>query len=298
MSRRAKGQDSGSLELLLDTICNTFGGILFISLLVVILLNTTSKTNGSAAPSQNSQLAMAEAELRRQDLTHELETLRQAASQMESVQTTLVSQAVIDFAMQLEQAQREQVERTIENSQAQGAISDTQQVINDQSVGDHEREQKLTAARKQAAAMEKRIQDAIAQRSGEAVIPKVAPSDLREYIYYLKNGRLYGPYKYSDDMKEIVVDKETKRIEIKNEAGGVIVNPNGKPGKFAIKFAKYLRPLQHKAVVCVWPDSYEHWTIVRRAISELGLKYRLWPLEEGEWLYIGNFEPSDSSAQG
>ena len=43
MSRRKQQNDNGSLELLLDTICNTFGGILFISLLVVILLNTTSE---------------------------------------------------------------------------------------------------------------------------------------------------------------------------------------------------------------------------------------------------------------
>ena len=37
--RRASRQDS--LELLLDTICNTFGGVLFIAILVVLLLQQT-----------------------------------------------------------------------------------------------------------------------------------------------------------------------------------------------------------------------------------------------------------------
>ena len=39
--RRAAKQDS--LELLLDTICNTFGGVLFIAILVVMLLQQTGK---------------------------------------------------------------------------------------------------------------------------------------------------------------------------------------------------------------------------------------------------------------
>ena len=41
MSRKPN-DDDGSLELLLDTICNTFGGVLFISILVILLLNLSS----------------------------------------------------------------------------------------------------------------------------------------------------------------------------------------------------------------------------------------------------------------
>ena len=39
MKRKMSVEATGSLELLLDTICNTFGGILMISLLVAVLLN-------------------------------------------------------------------------------------------------------------------------------------------------------------------------------------------------------------------------------------------------------------------
>ena len=39
--RRSRKQDS--LELLLDTICNTFGGVLFIAILVVMLLQQTGR---------------------------------------------------------------------------------------------------------------------------------------------------------------------------------------------------------------------------------------------------------------
>ena len=43
MSRHKADLDESSLELLLDTICNTFGGVLFISILVVIMVNLSTK---------------------------------------------------------------------------------------------------------------------------------------------------------------------------------------------------------------------------------------------------------------
>ncbi|MEO8166385.1 MAG: hypothetical protein ABI619_13420, partial [Betaproteobacteria bacterium] len=60
--RRRTNTDDSSLELLLDTICNTFGGILFISMLVVILLNMTSEAVEDSPPSPKTQLELLEAE--------------------------------------------------------------------------------------------------------------------------------------------------------------------------------------------------------------------------------------------
>jgi hypothetical protein len=41
--RRRRPQSADSLELLLDTLCNTFGGVLFIAMLVVVLLQMAGK---------------------------------------------------------------------------------------------------------------------------------------------------------------------------------------------------------------------------------------------------------------
>ena len=40
---RKKGEDDSSLDLLLDTMCNTFGGIVFITILVALITNNTTK---------------------------------------------------------------------------------------------------------------------------------------------------------------------------------------------------------------------------------------------------------------
>jgi prefoldin subunit 5 len=68
-------QPTDSLELLLETICNTFGAILFIALLVVILLQQAGRT-----PQTDTSPVQSPAELAW--LEHELNTLRDEAQQL------------------------------------------------------------------------------------------------------------------------------------------------------------------------------------------------------------------------
>ena len=55
MSRKRPDEsNSASLDLLLDTICNTFGGVLFVSMLVVILLNMSAAEVSDEPPSASA----------------------------------------------------------------------------------------------------------------------------------------------------------------------------------------------------------------------------------------------------
>ena len=54
--RRTRKQDS--LELLLDTICNTFGGVLFIAILVVMLLQQTGGAPAIPSPAPVSPVEL------------------------------------------------------------------------------------------------------------------------------------------------------------------------------------------------------------------------------------------------
>src|SRR5687768_3661347 len=80
MSRKSSAS-SDSLDLLLDTICNTFGGVLFIAMLVIILLNMSGEKAASvpATPDAQAQLAAAQAEMVRAQT--ELDQLRRAAAE-------------------------------------------------------------------------------------------------------------------------------------------------------------------------------------------------------------------------
>ena len=61
MSARAR-QDDSSLELLLDTICNTFGGILFLAMLVSLLLAQTQRQRAAAQEAAPQRPALSPAD--------------------------------------------------------------------------------------------------------------------------------------------------------------------------------------------------------------------------------------------
>ena len=58
--RRCKGHHGSSMDLLLDTITNTFGGVLFLAILVAVLLQITGYN-----VEQPEEPQISEAELRR-----------------------------------------------------------------------------------------------------------------------------------------------------------------------------------------------------------------------------------------
>src|SRR6187549_2668869 len=81
--RRRPPADS-SLELLLDTICNTFGGVLFLAILVCILLQNTGHSNAHQQSGPRSTEAdVIELVRRQQELESVMEGLRSAAAQQE-----------------------------------------------------------------------------------------------------------------------------------------------------------------------------------------------------------------------
>jgi hypothetical protein len=93
--RRSLGQDS--LELLLDTICNTFGGVLFIAMMVVLLLQQTSKDVPPPTPLPPAEELQAQG-LKLAALTRELARLQQVRA----------SQAIVVNCMKHEHNSRPQ----------------------------------------------------------------------------------------------------------------------------------------------------------------------------------------------
>lgn len=56
MKRKRNGEGTGSLDMLLDTMCNTFGGICFIALLVAILSNALPRSTAETVPDARKML--------------------------------------------------------------------------------------------------------------------------------------------------------------------------------------------------------------------------------------------------
>jgi len=96
MSRRRRNGSESSLELLLDTICNTFGGVLFLAMLISLLLAQSRRRTEADETAADPRAALTPAELTRlvmsaDQLAAEVARLEQAIVQARA--------AAVDFSV-------------------------------------------------------------------------------------------------------------------------------------------------------------------------------------------------------
>lgn len=286
--RKKNGIDDASLELLLDTICNTFGGILFISLLVVILLNTTSETVEQNPPSEVTAVELLEAEIQREELTRQLEQLQHAYAQQETVFGTLVTDEVVRLVSQLKESESEHSSLVVDKSEKDGELSQTQMEINQISKDRKDRKGKLNAARNEAAALERTLQEAVVSKSKQAIIPKASESNRSTQTYFLKGGKLYGPRTSSNTSDFILtsIGNGKQRVE-ENPSGGVRIDPKTSNATAVSSKLNNVSPTMYGITIFVWPDSYEHWEAVREILISKGYKYELKPCDDNTTIVTG-----------
>lgn len=299
MKRRFTSEES-SLELLLDTICNTFGGILFISLLVVIILNTTSESAVHSPPSQAAQASMIQASIERDELTQELDRLKAAVSQQRTVAGSVISDDVVRLAKQVKEQQANYDGALIDKSKAVGNLTQAQASINQLTQDAADIKSKLNDAQEKWAALQHVLDQKVAAKSRTAPMPKVRHAGVDESVYFLKGGKLFGPYLQNGvpnatDFIEVQQNGDTV-LDVK-PTGGVGVDADGNnTDELVVKFHG-LNPKVYGAKVFAWPDSYVHFDAVRLALGEVDLGYELIPVDDNAVIKFGQAGGSGMSLQ-
>jgi len=299
MRRRLALAGNESLELLLDTICNTFGGIIFISLLVVILLNSSSDVISSTPPTQKSQVELIKTDIERERLTRELREMKNALVQQQKIVNSIVSEAVLEAARDTERLQKEHSRLLIEKSKTVGATSATQQQINKLAQDASDRNYKLSKAMSQKKSLQQKLEEEVSQRSRTAVIPRLVETTLPKKIYFLKRGTLYGPVSLSTGEFNSTDFMET------TQSGQIIIDANPSGGtavdfkseniqQLALKYDS-VHSATHVVQLLVWPDSFEHFEVVRMATESVGLKYELTPCEANTVIRRGASDTTEST---
>ncbi len=104
---KAKERSPSSLELFLDTICNTFGGIVFLAILLSVIVQNRTKdpvqtqNDRSFTPDEARILA-----LRSEQLSDRLNQLNQLLAELQPFQTTNDDRAIDEVADQLASLQK------------------------------------------------------------------------------------------------------------------------------------------------------------------------------------------------
>lgn len=276
MSKRDSGE-SDSLELLLDTICNMFGGVLFIAMLLAVL--TGVKGEGIAKSEGVGSIAEA-SDLRARliQLEHEVPRLEAAVLNLRSRQPTEsmnigAISARLDEDLEQAESRLVKARETLESLESRNRDFDSQ----------------LSAAADQSSLIKRsndELKELIAseQKSkiADARLPVTRRTEKFPLQLILKNGRIYEVYRF-DPENGITVN--TADVTSKAIGDKSLITPRSDAGfpptSNLARHPRWRSIVAHRPAnkyflyVMVYPDSFDVFRSLRVESMRAGYEYEL-----------------------
>lgn len=299
MKRRR--ESASSLELLLDTICNTFGGVLFLAILVCVMLRSAPRLKTLAAnPSAESVATQS----RLAAISGERDVLQASLRQQARLQERF-SDAATEEAWHERETLNARLASTlrarddalramaaIEQANAAAELAETKKESAAAAVDAAEAKRELATATTDATEARRALAAEIAARTQVARLPCERSTNKREIGLVVRFGRLYEWIKR--DMQElrvrlntdefvVVEERDDEIVTIPKPYAGVPITTEQTPNLRA-KLAE-LDPRSQYVAVVVWSDSFAQFLQLKSLLVERGLEYRLMPLAEGDPIF-------------
>ena len=198
MARRRSTQSTSSLDLFLDTICNAFGGIMFISILISILVQMRGEQEHDPSPAKT--ISHAEARLMEDEyeqLQRARETLRQEIASQEKLLVGDSKEEILDLSNRVEEVQQS-IDKAIEKQSelVKRTVSlDTDIVSERGSIANLSKE--LQVARLAVAERGKEIDDALDSKEQSTTLPHRSP---KQFVFRC----LHASYRFSEVARDFV----------------------------------------------------------------------------------------------
>lgn len=308
MSRKRRTDDS-SLELLLDTICNTFGGVLFLAMLVSLMLTQTRRSvdgqPATAAPAVSAadlvrlETRVAEASREFESLEEQVRQARRTAGDFEVVD----AEALLAAMEAAEQRARETESRrarllasiageqaaTARSSAAKEADERDRQALSERARRVRERLAAASAEREQLMAAAIRIRDEETRRStvettGRA--PRMRETQKAEFPLLLRYGRLYVMKKFVGGQQVVNEDDFMLKpglianmADAKPHAGIDLTTEEGRDAGLRRITADFPAERWYACLV-VHPDSFEEYLTAKNWLVARGYEIRLIPSDK------------------
>ncbi|MBU6173951.1 MAG: hypothetical protein KGQ60_09115 [Planctomycetes bacterium] len=292
MARRKRSEVS-SLDLLLDAICNAFGGIMFISISISILIQT--RGNEPEIPDRSDGLSEAEA-LQKQtqlsELQFKIETFSQSIADRERL---LVNEDTAEVSEL--QAKRDEIRKQLENMQKVQQSLLGESIKKNQEIRETEKEVKtlemlLKEARIAVSERSREVDDALDAVETNTTLPKVYNTLKGNLIFAMRFGKLYL---LSDLTRGNANGINTKHVTGTSTSSGVRVTLRQDAG-WVMDTAEASNDLQNLIrshprattyfTTAVWPDSFEEFLKWKEILVQEGYDYDLIPIDDLESLEI------------
>jgi hypothetical protein len=269
--------NNDSLEMLLDTICNTFGAVLFIAMLIVLMVNPNAREGGGETePSTSIDFAEVQAEIAEMQL--EATRLERVLTQQEALTERFGDPNSKRLAAEIVKTKRQQASLVEDRATQARQLADS----NEQNARLREQMRSQRAAFKQATKNAKltnaKLRNVRAKTSRSAQTPKSVRLRTTPIVTMLKGGVWYCLLKpnVSGELKINPVDCTPKplgqNLELRPRVGGG-QNLRNVTGKVTMPTAG--NPSRNHYTVYLHADSTDEYQAVKNAISSSGYKLRL-----------------------
>lgn len=273
MSRRRR-QQPDSLELLLDTMCNTFGGIIMIALLIA-LLSRDASSETSATESLPRQLQSLEQQ------TTEAQQLQQRLR--ESDPNTAAAFELLSQRDEMRE-QIEEVRRTIQsNTTALASMPQADPAEAERLVG------QLQSKTNELQILQQQIERDTQARQRALRLPRERVTGKRTSYFILRFGRIYPVHVMQAGARTL----NTQTLEWRDTQGGRVATPRLQAGLDAATFSRLLAEIPAQAYsihFIVYNDSFPMFLAARQV-----------PLARGYdtgWEFLPEDRPVVFSARG
>jgi len=291
MAKRRRVSNSDSLDLFLDTICNAFGGLLFLAILLTLLVQMRSHDDSGSSQKVVSQveierlaLEVKTAQRRREELSAQVAKLSQLAGKMDASPLQQKANAIEELQKKLEPLLSQiQSESQLVESMLREMREIEEQMAN--------LEVELPRAREDLAQAKKNLSDSLTSRQQSVEAP-VERMTLKSAICLLmRYNRVYLVFR--DDMNLAV---NTEHVEDVSSGKNITVRPTPSKGWDITSDAGLERfktllvdtsPEDRFVSIAVWPDSYGNFEKIKSIMIERNFNYELLPLTTQEKISYG-----------
>ncbi|MEM7624853.1 MAG: hypothetical protein AAF333_04415 [Planctomycetota bacterium] len=277
MSRRTHWQDADdALELFLDAMSNMFGGVVFIAVTVIILLQFTARPT---APDTADVRPPQETE------PHpEIESLRIDVAKLQRVLDSTTTASDPDNTANQLRLSEVMTEYEAANAALHTQRRDTEALH--ANITQAQRRAKETVDQRElihAELLETRaaLEDATAHPPQRLRVPRYRATAKREFPVLLSGGRLVNVFESASDREfgqvndaDLAIDRHSQTVRARPGRGTPIdARPDSRT--FLVAQFKQLDPAQDYVSLAVWPDSFDAALSVRDTLIDLGFEYGL-----------------------
>jgi len=286
MARRRRTETNSSLELLLDTMTNAFGGVLFLAILISIQLKDRAEVSAEQ-PDLQSEITRLESEKAVLEMQIESQvSKKELADKFLEHYGDASDLLALEHLQTLKESLRELM---LEDAGAAKEIAKIQEA-EDKSAREIEAlAKKSDAMRDELLRMRAELETEKDRRTISGKLPRRKRSSKSEVALAMKFGRLYqvvqnGKYNTTD----FVVNESLAGASLlpKQDRGDAIAD--AKSVRRLVLDNVNANPSTHYVAIAVWQDSFEHFQKIKKHVVAAGFEYRLIMMKANEPLGTGS----------